>query len=214
MGRPKGSKNGKTKVKTNVKTKNENVSTENDETQFIPEENSGNVGDVGELKFNENTSSETNDTDTPEQKIGDIMAGFSTEAPAPTVEQPEQLRTRKPRTKKGEPAEQVKMVIPAKLFLKVHNRVLIGAVQFADKFSKNPIPYEYLQHAGLSEEDLKDEDLLLAAQECIKAMKIESNPIAAFYLSFGMMAATNYMGLKAYLKQKQHDENPNANIKM
>lgn len=213
MGRPKGSKNTKTKVSGKTKTKTENVTPENDGTRFIPDENSGDAGNVVELKFDEGNPSDSSETkdESPDEKISNIMNEFSTEA-TPPAEQPEQLRTRKPRAKKGEP-EQTKLKIPAKLFIKVHNKALVGVVQFADRFSKKPIPMEYIDHVGLSKDDMNDEDFILAAEECIKAMKIESNPIAAFYISFGMMAVTNYMTLKAFLREKGKESEPN-NVQM
>ena len=186
---------------------------------------SGDVIDDGrpivEQVETESPQSETQETDnvTHSDEIADIMSGFSS-APEvhsidPKSNETIEKRTRKPRKSKEPEPQKPILKVPGRLFLTVHSRVFTGAVGLIESFRKNPMPDAYIQALGLSEDDLNNQDLILAAEEAIKAMKIEQNPIAVFYGSLGAIFLNNYMMLVAFMKQQrnEHEQQPGSNPK-
>ncbi len=116
----------------------------------------------------------------------------------------EEKRGRKSKEEKARAA----FIIPGSLFVRVHNYVGAGAIGLLDSYisKDNPVPRELV-----SMDEKMIQELAPLAELAMKQMKIEENPIAAFYVSFAAIMASNYMSVKTLIKQATK-ENPNFDI--
>lgn len=117
-------------------------------------------------------------------------------------------KTEKRGRKTKEEKQKAALIIPGSLFVRVHNYVGTSAISLLDSYitKQNPVPSELLS---------MDEKLIMElaplAELAMKQMKIEENPIAAFYVSFGSIMVSNYMSVKTLIKQAMK-ENPKFDI--
>jgi hypothetical protein len=113
-----------------------------------------------------------------------------------------ETETKKRGRKSNEEKQKAALIIPGSLFVRVHNYVGAGALSLLDSYisKKNPIPAEMLT---LEEKIIQE--LAPLAELAMKEMKVEENPVGAFYLSFGALMVSQFMNLKAMIKTAQKD---------
>lgn len=110
--------------------------------------------------------------------------------------------------KSKEEKAKIALTIPGSLFVRMHVMVVANGLSALDVLiaKKNAIPAEML-----SMEEKVIMELAPVAELAMKQMKLEENPIAAFYIMFGAGMLSNYMSIKALIKQAKK-ENPEFNI--
>ncbi|MCK9479767.1 MAG: hypothetical protein M0R40_09780 [Firmicutes bacterium] len=104
--------------------------------------------------------------------------------------------------KRKEPEPQAApMIVPPKLFVYITSESMANAFQFVDGYiSKKPI------HANTLSLD-KDEraELEPLAAECLKAMKLEKDPITAYFGSLFLLQFTRFLIIKNTFKDGNND---------
>lgn len=126
-----------------------------------------------------------------------IMAEFGESVPVD-----KQRRTRKPRKPKEPEVARVQMIIPGRLFVTVCDNAMVSAVGAVDAWlSKNPINTDLLK---LSEQQITD--LSPLAEEAIKAMKLENDPVTVYFGSLAAIYISNYLALKSFILKQQKDD--------
>lgn len=154
----------------------------------------GSTFEIPDDQYAKSATTETvTDTKTESKPITDRkaellkqMEEFSSDAP--TVDKPEtEPRGRKKREDKS------KVVIPGRLFLGVCDRLSASGIGMLDAMlSNDPIDPRIL----MLDQQGKD-DLLPLAQEALKELKLEENPVQAFFLSLFIGQLTMYGTIKA-----------------
>lgn len=125
-----------------------------------------------------------------------IMSEFGESVPAD-----KQRRTRKPRKPKEPEVARVQMIIPGRLFVTVCDNAMVSAVGAVDAWlSKNPINTDLLK---LSDQQITD--LSPLAEEAIKAMKLENDPVTVYFGSLAAIYISNYLALKSFMLKQQKD---------
>ena len=128
--------------------------------------------------------------------MSELMVEMS--SPVANAETKKERRSRKSKDETPPPT----IIIPGRLFNSLVNQVGVGAFGIIDTLTnKNPIPTKLL---GLNKEQLDDPDLVRMAEECVKAMKLQDDPITVYFGTIGLMFLTNYGMMRAeYSKQVQ-----------
>ncbi len=107
---------------------------------------------------------------------------------------PKKKRGRKPKEEEKSP-----LLIPGELLIHVTDNIAVGLIGYADTlFTKNPIDVQLL---ALREE--QKQKLVPAANEAIRAMNLQGNPIAVFFAMMGSMYISNYMIIRTLMKQSE-----------
>lgn len=190
----------KIKIETSTTTEQEVLKDEpvklEAETNAEPETNTSNVTNVGESESEGNNNDTSSATDSYKTDLADIDAIIKGQK-----ENKEEKRGRKSKDEKARQA----ILIPGTLFVRVHNYVASGAIGLLESYisKDNPVPRELV-----SMDEKMIQELAPLAELAMKEMKIEENPIAAFYISFGSIMVSNYMSVKSLIKQavKQNPE--------
>jgi len=194
-----------------------NTSTENTSA----ESTSGSInddGNVGEYQFEvpktfgEVQEERKIESEQPAQKVEEkefdlksIMSEFGAEVP-------EEKRKRKPRKPKeaAPEAARVQLIIPGRLFVTVCDNALVGGIGALDAWiSKKPIDTDLLK---LSEQQIND--LAPLAEEAVKAMKLENDPITVYFGSLAAIYISNYLQLRAHMNkmEKEYKQRTNGKI--
>lgn len=107
----------------------------------------------------------------------------------------EKPRTRGRKKKEPEPEPQP-VTVPPKLFVYVCDMVMANGFEFVDGFiSKKPIKAKQLQLPPDQQKELEP-----LALECLKAFKINQDPVSAFFISLFALHFTQFMILKNALR--------------
>lgn len=113
-------------------------------------------------------------------------------------------KTRRPRKPKDAAPEtaRVQMIIPGKLFVTVCDNTATSIVGALDSWlSKTPLDMELLK---LRPEQV--DQLAPLAEEAIKAMKLENDPITVYFSSLAAIYISNYMTLRAMFNKMQKEK--------
>lgn len=113
--------------------------------------------------------------------------------------QPEKKRGRKSK----EETVKAQIKIPGSLFVRMHNMVASHGLSAVDTLisKRNSIPAEML---SLDEKTMME--LVPVAEMAMQQMKIEENPIAAFYIMFFAGITANYVSIKALIKKATKED--------
>lgn len=142
--------------------------------------------------------------DAPEKKVEEKefdLESIMKEYGAPVPDE-KKKRGRKPRASKEPEPARVQMIIPGRLFVTVCDNAAISAIGALDSWiSKKPINTDLLK---LTDQQIAD--LSPLAEEAIKAMKLENDPISVYFGSLAAIYISNYLQLRAMMN-KMNKEN-------
>lgn len=177
----------------------DNAITENTNTE-MPDMSNDEPANVGE------SDAENTDTNTNVETVPDFTADLS-EIDKIISESKNENGEKRGRKSKEE-KQKVALKLPGSLFVRVHNSVASNAIGLLESFvaKKNAIDSSLI---SLDEKTIQE--LAPYAELAMKEMKIEENPIAAFYIMFGSAILANYANVKAMIRNAMK-ENPNFDI--
>lgn len=167
----------------------------------------GNDNDVGEYKFDapKSFAEIQEQKESPEVQEND---GVKSDAPLdvdallkefsePVLDEKRKKRGRKP--KEAEPVK-TQFIIPGKLFVTVCDNTLVGTVGLLDSLiSDKPIDTNLIR---LQPDQI--DQLAPLAEEAIKAMKLENDPISVYFGSLAAIYISNYLTLKTYIMKQEY----------
>lgn len=162
---------------------------------------------VSQTPFSNSSTSESEDNEKEkyEKDLADLDNIIKTNQQKNAVsEQKEEKRGRKSNAEKA----RIAITVPGSLFVRVHTWAGASALSMLDSYisKKNYVPSDLL---GLDEQTIQE--LATVAELAMKEMKVEENPVAAFYIMWGTSMLSQYMNMKAMIRTLAK-ENPDMDI--
>jgi hypothetical protein len=136
-----------------------------------------------------------------EEEIKKILSPYKEIGGTPKEEKGKRGRKPKSATTAAAPPPTA-FKIPGKVWLTLHSRGGVTLAQLLDSVTgKGDFPAEMM---ALPKEVLEDPDMIYLAEECVKAMKMEENPITAFYGSMLGIWIGNYFTIRAMMQAEKN----------